>query len=71
MTSVTFIAHILALGPAWLSPMAVALGAVGLVIEYVVWTIGLGAAIASLFGRQSSMPPPVPVSVPSPAPTTF
>jgi hypothetical protein len=72
ITACSVIAHVLALGPGWLSPTAVALGAVGLVIEYIAWTIGLGAAIASIFGRQRSMPPPpVPISVPSPAPTTI
>jgi hypothetical protein len=72
ITVVTFTGHILALGPSWLSPFAWSLGAVGLLIEYVAWTIGLGAAIASFFGRQpATPPPPVPVSMQAPAPTTI
>ena len=72
ITSVTVVAHLLSLGPASLSPIALALGAVGLAIEYIAWTIGLGAAIMNLFGRQrSTPPPPVPAVVPAPAPTTI
>lgn len=70
ITTPTFIAHALALGPGWMGPVAAALGAIGLFIEYVAWTIGLGAALAGLFGRTSSPPPPVPV-LPAPAPTVI
>jgi hypothetical protein len=37
---------------------------VGLTIEYVAWTIGLGAAIASVFGRRYA---PMPMHAPVPA----
>jgi hypothetical protein len=33
----------------------------GLVIEFVVWTMGLGATLMTGFGRRSITPPPVPV----------
>ena len=32
----------------------------GVVIEFVVWTIGLGATLMTGFGRWSTAPPPVP-----------
>jgi hypothetical protein len=32
----------------------------GILVEYVAWTIGLGAAIVTGFGRWSTVPPPVP-----------
>jgi hypothetical protein len=34
--------------------------AAGVVIEFVVWTIGLGATLITGFGRWSTVPPPVP-----------
>lgn len=66
ITAVTVVAHLMALGPGWMRPFAISLGAVGLIIEYLTWTIGLGAAIAAFSGRRrSSPPPPVPVPVPA------
>ena len=64
---VTLIAHTLALtsgplGPAvWLTRMA------GWVIEWMAWTVGLGAALWSLMGgRQAVTPPPMPFATPAP-----
>ena len=37
----------------------------GIVVEFVIWTIGLGATLMTGFGRWSTVPPPVP---PPPAP---
>jgi hypothetical protein len=59
-------------GPLW--PIAAAVGAVGLFLEYVAWTVGLGALLLTRFGTQPRpadaawMPPPVPPPVPSPVP---
>lgn len=52
--------HLLALAFGWFSPMAWPVRAAGLAIEYVAWTIGLGAAISSLFAASRVTPPPVP-----------
>ena len=58
-------------GPVW--PIAMAVSAVGLFLEYVAWTVGLGALLLTRFGTQSRppataewTPPPVPPPVPSP-----
>jgi hypothetical protein len=48
---VTFAGHVLTLGPAWLLPIGVATVLAGLAIEYVAWTIGLGAAMRTLLSR--------------------
>jgi hypothetical protein len=44
------------LGPAWVHGFAVALGTVGLFVEYLAWTIGLGAAVAATFGGRRPSP---------------
>jgi hypothetical protein len=51
--------HLLALGLGWFSPMTWPVRAAGLAIEYVAWTIGLGAAVGSLFAWRAA-PPPAP-----------
>lgn len=33
----------------------------GILIEFIVWTMGLGATLMTGFGRRSTVPPPVPV----------
>ena len=70
ISSLTLIAHLVTLGPAWMHGFAFALGGVGLFLEYLAWTIGLGAAIAAtLGGRPAShafgggLPAPAPTSV--------
>jgi hypothetical protein len=40
----------------------------GVVVEFVVWTIGLGATLMTGFGRWSTVPPAVPPPPPSPLP---
>jgi len=61
LTALTVIAHIISLGSGWVSPGGWMIRAAGLTIEYVAWTIGLGAAISSFFVRRPAMPPPPPV----------
>ena len=46
--------------------MAFALLTIGTVVEYLVWTIGLGAAAMTGLGRWATSPPPLPA--PSDAP---
>jgi hypothetical protein len=65
ITALTLLAHFIAVGPAWFMPLGWMVRAAGTLVEYVAWTIGLGAAISNLFVRSPAMPPPVPApSVP-------
>ena len=58
---VTFIGNLLAFGPWFAGPMATAFALAGFVIEYLAWTVGLGAALlAPLYRRWQLGPPPVP-----------
>jgi hypothetical protein len=58
---VTFIGNLLAFGPWFVGPVATAFGLAGFVIEYLAWTVGLGAALlAPLHRRWQLGPPPVP-----------
>jgi hypothetical protein len=60
ITGVTIFAHFAAITPGVLGPFSWLLHTTGLVIEYVAWTIGLGAALSTVFaGRRAAMPPPV------------
>ncbi len=43
----------------------------GVVVEFVIWTIGLGATLLTGFGRWSVVPPPVPPPSSLPAPITI
>lgn len=63
----TVLGRFLAIGSAWMGPSAFVAGGVGVVLEYVVWTLGLGAALMA-FGRRATAPPPLPF-VPTPAPS--
>ena len=54
---VTFLGHLLTLGPAWLMPMAIVTVLCGLTIEYVAWTIGLGAATRTILNRWRGRAP--------------
>ena len=58
IAAMTVLAQLLALGFGWLSPMTWSVRAAGLTIEYVAWTIGLGAAISSMFAASRATPPP-------------
>jgi cytoskeletal protein CcmA (bactofilin family) len=58
---ITVIAQAMAYGLGWLSPTTWPMRSAGLLVEYVAWTIGLGAAVTSLFTGRRVMPPPLPV----------
>ena len=62
ITAVTIVAHFAALTPGVLGPFSWMLHTTGLVIEYVAWTIGLGAALSTFFAgrRVAAAPPPLP-----------
>ncbi len=56
----TFLSRLVGVGPDALRFVAVGLLVLGTAIEYVAWTIGLGAAIMTGLGRWAVVPPPVP-----------
>jgi hypothetical protein len=58
---VTVLAQVMAYGLGWLSPVTWPMRSAGLLVEYVAWTVGLGAAVASLFAPRRLSPPPLPV----------
>jgi hypothetical protein len=57
ITGLTIVAHVISLGPGWMTPVGWMTRAAGLAIEYVGWTIGLGAALSGRFVRSNGMPP--------------
>lgn len=69
VTTFTLLARLLALGPDWMGPMAFVTAGLGLFTEWIVWTLGLGAALTA-FGQRPMAPPVVPV-IPVPAPPTM
>lgn len=64
---VTLVARVLALVPAPLWPITWMIGVLGFLVEYVAWSVGLGAALLSRFGTRGApydppvAPPPIPV----------
>ncbi len=56
----TFLARLAGVGPDALRAVTVTLLVVGTIVEYVVWTVGLGAAVMTGLGRWAVVPPPVP-----------
>ncbi len=62
----TLVSRLVGVAPEALSAVAFALLTIGTVVEYLVWTIGLGAAAMTGLGRWATAPPPIPA--PSDAP---
>jgi hypothetical protein len=56
ITALTILAHVISFGPGWLTPFGWMSRAAGVAVEYVAWTIGLGAAISARFVRSPAMP---------------
>jgi hypothetical protein len=56
----TVLGQLMAYGFGWISPISWPMRSAGLFVEYVAWTIGLGAAVTSLFTSRRIVPPPVP-----------
>ena len=64
---ITVLGRLVAFGGGPLAVMAALLIFTGFVIEYVVWTVGLGGALLTRFGRYGALPvavPPVPPDAP-------
>ena len=67
ISSLTLIAHGLMLGSGSPGPFLWMVRAAGWFVEWIAWTVGLGAALASLFGaRQPVTPPSIPYAAPAP-----
>ena len=64
----TLLARLFDVMSAGIAPLTWGLIAIGLTVEFVAWTMGLGAAIATGLGRWYTVPPPI---VAPPAPPTF
>jgi hypothetical protein len=58
---VTVIAQLMAYSLGWINLATWPMRSAGLLVEYVAWTIGLGAAVTSLFTTRRMAPPPIPV----------
>jgi hypothetical protein len=59
----TVVARLAGVAPEPMRWAAFGLLAFGLTVEFIVWTIGLGATLMTGFGRWSTAPPPVPPAV--------
>jgi hypothetical protein len=57
----TLLSRLVGVAPDALRAVALGLLALGTLVEYVAWTIGLGAAAMTGLGRWSTAPPPLPV----------
>ena len=61
ISALTIVAHVISLSPGWMTPFGWMTRAAGIAVEYVAWTIGLGAALSGRFVRSNGMPPRMPV----------
>jgi hypothetical protein len=61
ITGLTLIANAMAFTPGFLGPAVWAVTTAGWIIEWLAWTVGLGAALVSVLGRRQPLaPPPLP-----------
>ena len=74
ITAGTVLARLLWLIPGPIAPIAIVVAVLGLFVEYVAWTVGLGATLLTRFGTRGPgdrfaeapvVPPPVPPPVPA------
>lgn len=65
----TLAARIIGVGPDALRPVAFAILMFGLAVEFLAWTVGLGAAILTGLGRWHTVPPPI-ATGPAPSATS-
>ncbi len=63
----TFVARLVDFG-GWFEPAAYAFIAAGLTVEFVAWTMGLGAALMTGLGRWYTVPPPITMQPAPPSP---
>ena len=70
--AVTFAGNLLAFGPWFTSPVSSSFAVAGFVIEFIAWTVGLGAVLlAPLRRRWHVGPPPIPSVAPATPPPSF
>jgi hypothetical protein len=62
----TVLSRLVGVAPEAVRAVAFTLLAVGTVVEYTAWTVGLGAAAMTGLGRWATAPPPLPPPVPPP-----
>lgn len=60
ISGLTIVAYVISIGPGWMTPLGWMMRAAGTAVEYVAWTIGLGAALSGRFVRPRATPPPMP-----------
>jgi hypothetical protein len=60
ISGLTIVAHVIFAGPGWMTPFGWLTRAAGVAVEYVAWTVGLGAALSGRFVRTRATPPPMP-----------
>jgi hypothetical protein len=75
LSSVTLVGQVLMLGGGWLAPFAIFVRGTGWTIEYLAWTVGLGAALMAWLRRGNGFNPgsvaPVVPPLPSPSPSAL
>jgi len=74
LSIITLVGQVMMFSPAWMSPFAVMVRGTGWMIEYVAWTVGLGAALIAWLrpgGFNPGSVPPVLPPLPSPTPSAF
>jgi hypothetical protein len=75
LSSITVVGQILMLGPGWFTPLAMFVRGTGWTIEYIAWTVGLGAALMAWLrpgnGFNPGSVPPVVPPLPSPTPSVL
>ena len=64
LSSITLVGQVLMLSPGWLAPVAIMVRGTGWMIEYIGWTIGLGAALTAWLRPGGFSPGSVPPVVP-------
>lgn len=62
ISGLTIAANVITVGAGWMTPLGWLLQAGGIAVEYVAWTIGLGAVLSGRFVRSTAVPPPMPAS---------
>jgi hypothetical protein len=72
LSSLTIVGQVLMMSDGWMSPIAMLVRSTGWTIEYIAWTIGLGAALAAWLrprGFDTRSAPPMVPPLPTPSPT--
>jgi hypothetical protein len=74
LSSISMVGQVLMMGSNWLGPFALLVRGTGWTIEYIAWTIGLGAALTAWLrpgGFDTRAVPPVTPPLPTPSPSAL